>query len=76
MCFVPICFVQVDLYISAYKQLISRGAGSKLEYVLERWLICVNMIKSPFCSEEWVIDIGSFNIALTPCSIRYPISVG
>lgn len=60
---------RADLYISAHMQPISRGASSKLEYVLEHWLIYVNMIKSPLCGEEWVIDIGSFNIMLTPSDI-------
>lgn len=42
-----LCLSQLrNIYISAHKQLISQGASSKLEYVLEHWLIYVNMIKS------------------------------
>jgi len=79
MCSAPICCVHQpfhgDLYPSTHMQLISRGASGRHEYVLELF-ISINMMKSPLSSKEWLIDIGSFYIVLTSCTIRYLIRVG
>lgn len=44
------------------------GASSKREYVLKRWLIYVN-ISLLSAAKSGLIDIGSFNIMLRPCSL-------